>query len=169
MPPEPTSNEMLGKRLRSLKIRATANRGKSPSPKLSKILSRRYKQKLACRSSSCLPVAKIKCKHWTKTPTRPNAFTTNRMQSWPLPTLKCKRERDCLVPKIAGLVPQVLIPAPLFCELVAHRPSLPGHSIKRVVVFFAPPERGTGPGHCIRCAVPSPSSHNLSFLPQLTI
>ena len=108
-----------GKRLRSLKTRATANRGKSPSPKLSKILSRRYKQKLACRSSSCLPVAKIKCKHWTKTPTRPNAFTTNRMQSWPLPTLKCKRERDCLVPKIAGLVPQVLIPAPLFCELVA--------------------------------------------------
>jgi len=73
-----------------------------------------YMQQSKHSKSSTDAKITIKCKHWTKTPTRPNAFATNRMQSWPLSTLKCKRERDCLVPKIAGLVPQVLIPAPLF-------------------------------------------------------
>ena len=42
-------------------------------------------------SSMMWPV--VKCTHWTKTPTRPNAFTTSRMLSWPPPTKRCKRKR----------------------------------------------------------------------------
>ena len=157
---------MLRKRLRSLKFalpRTEENLLVRNYPKYFRDATSRIYN---CSSSSCLPVAKIKCKHWTKTPTRPNAFTTSRMLSWPPPTKRCKRKRRLVGAENRWVSTSSANPSSPFCELVAHRPSLLGHRLKRSVCFSPHQDDGTHSGHCIRCAGRVPSSYNLSFLPH---
>ena len=61
----------------------------------------------------------LKCKHWTRTPTRPNAFRTNRVLSWPLPTKRCKRKGRLLGAENRWVSTSSANPSSPFCELVA--------------------------------------------------